>query len=83
MLSVGPKKATVTVGDAVNFSLQTKNQTEAKERFRIAEAGLHVIWEGLRNGPIKLTNKQVAAFSGRVNFYLEVTRHFHRDLTRL
>jgi hypothetical protein len=30
MLSVGPKKATVTVGDAVKFSLQTKDQTEAK-----------------------------------------------------
>ncbi|MCV0425774.1 MAG: tyrosine-type recombinase/integrase [Roseibium sp.] len=65
MLTVGSQKAKVRIGDAVKVSLQTKDWTEAKERFRIAETDLQVIWEGLRNGPVKLTNKQVYALAGR------------------
>jgi len=64
-LSIGPQKAKVRIGDAVKVSLQTKDWSEAKERFRIAEADLEKIWEGLRNGPLKLTNKQVYALAGR------------------
>ncbi|WP_353619222.1 DUF6538 domain-containing protein [Stappia sp. BW2] len=65
LLTVGPKKAKVTVGDAVKVSLQTKDWAEAKERFRIADMDLQVIWESLRNGPIKLNNKQITALAGR------------------
>ncbi|UES56829.1 tyrosine-type recombinase/integrase [Roseibium aggregatum] len=64
-LSIGPQKAKVRIGDAVKVSLQTKDWSEAKERFRIAEADLEKIWEGLRHGPLKLTNKQVYSFAGR------------------
>lgn len=64
-LSIGPQKAKVRIGDAVKVSLQTKEWLEAKERFRIAEADLEKIWEGLRNGPLTLTNKQVHALAGR------------------
>lgn len=65
VLTVGSRKAKVTVGDDVKVSLQTKDWTEAKERFRIADMDLQAIWEGLRNGPVKLTNKQVFALAGR------------------
>ncbi|WP_029064080.1 DUF6538 domain-containing protein [Labrenzia sp. DG1229] len=65
VLDIGPKKAKVTIGDAVKVSLQTKDLAEAKERFRIAETNLAMIWEGLSNGPQKLTNKQVFALAGR------------------
>lgn len=65
VLDIGPKKAKVTIGDAVKTSLRTKDLAEAKERFRVAETNLALIWEGLRNGPQKLTNKQVFALAGR------------------
>ncbi len=60
-LTIGTQKASVKIGDAVKVSLQTKDWSEAKQRFRVAEAELQTIWEGLRNGPLKLNNKQVFA----------------------
>ena len=49
-LSIGSQKAKVRIGDAVKVSLQTKDWSEAKERFLITEADLQKIWEVSRYG---------------------------------
>ncbi len=49
-LSIGSQKDKVRIGDAVKVSLQTKDWSEAKERFLITEADLQKIWEVNRSG---------------------------------
>ncbi|KAB0538087.1 integrase [Pseudochrobactrum saccharolyticum] len=55
-----------TVGDGVKASLETKDPTEAKARHRDADAALSKFWEAMRNGPLSLTQKEVAERAGLV-----------------
>lgn len=55
--------ATVTQ-NGVRFSLRTRDPSVAKARAGIAEDHLQRLFAGLRNGPMRLTHKQVVALSG-------------------
>ena len=50
----------------VVFSLGTRDPAEAKRRQAVALVYLEGVWEGLRNGPKSLTQKQTVALSGEV-----------------
>lgn len=63
----------VTIGESVKVSLATKDPTEAKARYREADAVLSKFWEAIRNGPIRLTQKEVAERAGLVyGFFADV-----------
>jgi hypothetical protein len=63
-LPVGDNFSTVKVGQVVQVSLRTKDQREAKERHAIADAALRRFWDGQRNGPTRLSQKQALALAG-------------------
>lgn len=54
----------VTIGEGVKVSLATKDPTEAKTRYREADIALAKFWGVLRNGPIRLTQKEIQALAG-------------------
>lgn len=56
----------VTIGESVKVSLATKDPAEAKARYREADIALSKFWGALRNGPIRLTQKEVAERAGLV-----------------
>lgn len=55
-----------TVGDSVKASLETKDPADAKARYREADASLSKFWEAVRNGPLSLTQKEIAERAGLV-----------------
>jgi integrase len=63
-LPVGDGFVKVKVGDAVQASLRTKDAAEARSRHAIADGALKRFWEAQRNGPTKLTHRQITALSG-------------------
>jgi integrase len=63
-LPVRDKFSTVKIGELVQVSLRTKDQREAKERHAMADSALRRFWDGQRNGPTRLSNKQAAALAG-------------------
>lgn len=56
----------VTIGESVKVSLATKDPAEAKARYRETDIALSKFWRALRNGPIRLTQKEVAERAGLV-----------------
>lgn len=72
-LPVNDALKAVTIGESVKVSLVTKNPAEAKDRYREADAALSKFWEALRQGPIRLTQKEVAERAGLVyKFFADV-----------
>jgi integrase len=65
-LPVDKALKSVTIGEGVKVSLATKDPAEAKARYREADAALSKFWGALRNGPIRLTQKEVAERAGLV-----------------
>ncbi|MEJ5084139.1 DUF6538 domain-containing protein [Brucella pseudogrignonensis] len=65
-LPISETPKSFTVGDGVKASLETKDPAEAKARYREADAALSKFWEALRNGPLSLTQKEVAERAGLV-----------------
>ncbi|HEX6957772.1 MAG TPA: DUF6538 domain-containing protein [Ferrovibrio sp.] len=57
---------TVTMGDFVKVSLRTREPSVAKARAGMAEAHLQQVWEAIRSGPKRLTQKQIVALSGEI-----------------
>jgi integrase len=48
----------------VSFSLRSRGPAETKQRQAEAQAYLHSIWQGLRDGPRQLSHKQILALAG-------------------
>jgi integrase len=65
-IPIGDETATVRVGDAgvVKASLRTHNPREAKERQAKALAYLDDVWRSLREGPRRMTHREVFALAG-------------------
>ncbi|WP_189502147.1 DUF6538 domain-containing protein [Mesorhizobium sp. M00.F.Ca.ET.216.01.1.1] len=63
-IPVGGTVKTVKAGAIVKVSLDTKDPSEAKSRYRDADAALHEFWQRRREGPQPLTQKQVQALAG-------------------
>lgn len=64
---VGEGIASITIGpttQVIQFSLRTREPKEAKARQAVALAYLEGVWQSLRNGPRRLSQKQVVALSG-------------------
>jgi hypothetical protein len=66
-----------TLRGQVKFSLQTRDPATAKERNGLATAQLERLFEALRNGPQRLTRRQVVALAGEL--YVELTSRFQDD----
>ena len=47
-------------------SLRTRDPREAKERHAAAVAHVNAVWAAIRNGPKRLTRKQVIALAGEI-----------------
>jgi hypothetical protein len=63
-IPVGGIVKAVKAGPIVKVSLDTKDPSEAKSRYRDADAALHEFWQRRREGPQPLTQKQVQALAG-------------------
>ncbi|HVV40380.1 MAG TPA: DUF6538 domain-containing protein [Nitrobacter sp.] len=65
-IPVGDEIATVRVGDAgtIKVSLRTHHPREAKARQAKVLAYLDDVWKSLRDGPRRLSHKQVVALAG-------------------
>lgn len=76
---VGDDTVTVRVGDngIVKLSLRTHDPRIAKERQAVALSHLDDVWRGLREGPVRLSHRQVIALSGE--WYREMTRRYQDD----
>lgn len=62
MISESPK--TIKIGDAVKVTLNTKDPTTAKARYREVDTWLQGYWQSLLAGPQRLTPKQSLALAG-------------------
>lgn len=62
---------------AVQFSLRTNDPAEIKARHAVAAAHVEAFWRSLRNGPTRLTHRQVVALAGEV--YREQMQTFEDD----
>ncbi|WFU47723.1 tyrosine-type recombinase/integrase [Sinorhizobium terangae] len=58
----------------ITISLRTRDPREAKERQAVALAYLDSVWQALREGPKRLTQKQIAALAGEA--YRELVASF-------
>ncbi|CCQ75141.1 DUF6538 domain-containing protein [Magnetospira sp. QH-2] len=68
-IPLGEKTVTKTVApkaSELKISLQTSDSSEAKTRQANVAAYLEATWKSLRNGPERLTDRQVAALAGDV-----------------
>ncbi|ABC89065.1 putative recombinase protein, phage integrase family [Rhizobium etli CFN 42] len=66
-IPVGDEVLHIVVGDKateITGSLRTRDPREAKERQTVALAYLDSAWQSLREGPKRLTHKQIAALAG-------------------
>jgi len=61
----------------VQFSLRTNDPAEIKVRYAVAAAHVEAFWQSLRNGPTRLTHRQVVALAGEA--YREVVQTFEDD----
>jgi len=63
---VGDETATLRVGSAgtIKVSLRTRDPRQAKERQAKVLAYLDDVWRSLREGPRRLTNREVVALAG-------------------
>lgn len=61
----------------VQFSLRTRDPVEAKVREVAALAHLNGVWQSLRDGPRRLTHRQVVAISGEA--YRRLVSRFEDD----
>ena len=52
------------MGTHVKVSLDTKDRTVAKHRYRSVDAEVQELWQSLRNGPKALTHKDILALGG-------------------
>lgn len=68
---IGHKAAEIT------GSLRTRDPREAKERQAVALAYLDSVWQSLREGPKRLTHKQIAALAGEA--YKALVASFEDD----
>ncbi|MEJ1157333.1 tyrosine-type recombinase/integrase [Prosthecomicrobium sp. N25] len=64
----------VTIGNEIKFSLRTRDPAEAKARTAAANAQIELRFKNLREGPNKLTHKQLVALSGEA-YRLLVARY--------
>lgn len=66
-IPIGDEALHIVVGDnavEITGSLRTRDPREAKERQAIALAYLESVWKSLREGPKRLTRKQIVALAG-------------------
>ncbi|TBA92721.1 DUF6538 domain-containing protein [Rhizobium ruizarguesonis] len=66
-IPVGDEVLHVVVGDKaveITCSLRTRDPSESKVRQAVAVAYLDSVWKSLREGPKRLTQKQIAALAG-------------------
>ncbi|MGR9206996.1 DUF6538 domain-containing protein [Rhizobium leguminosarum] len=66
-IPVGGELLHIVIGDRaieITGSLKTRDPGEAKERQAVALAYLDSVWQSLREGPKRLTQKQIAALAG-------------------
>ncbi|MBD9455911.1 hypothetical protein IB244_31045 [Rhizobium sp. RHZ02] len=66
-IPVGDEVLHIVVGDGtveIMGSLRTRDQGEAKERQAVVLAYLDGVWKSLREGPKRLTQKQIVALAG-------------------
>lgn len=69
VVPVGSEEAVVRIGpttEVVQFSLRTRDPSEAKAREAVALSHLEAHWRSLREGPRTLTQKQIVALAGEV-----------------
>lgn len=69
LVPVGASHVPLTISAtaaAVQVSLRTRDPREAKARQGILGAHLEQVWQGLRDGPARLSHKQVVALAGEV-----------------
>lgn len=69
VVPVGESVATCHIGpttQVVQFSLRTHSPDEARVRHAVALARVEGFWRALREGPARLSQKQVVALSGEV-----------------
>lgn len=79
-IPVGDEFLHIVVSDKaieVTGSLRTRDPREAKERQTVALAYLDSVWQSLREGPKRLTQKQIAALAGEA--YRELVSSFEDD----
>jgi integrase len=80
VVPLGAEEATIRIGpktQVVQFSLRTRDPAEAKARQVIALERLGALWESIRKGPIRLTQKQVVGLAGEV--YRELVARYSDD----
>lgn len=68
-IPVGGSVVSLTVStksETLQFSLRTREPREGKARHGIAMAYLERVWQGLREGPQRLTQRNVVALAGEV-----------------
>jgi integrase len=69
VVPVGDTMVTCQIGpttQTIQFSLRTRDPDEARVRQAVALAHVEGFWRALRDGPIRLSQKQVIALSGEV-----------------
>ncbi|MBD9621473.1 site-specific integrase [Ensifer sp. ENS06] len=76
-IPVGDEILHIVVSDKateITGSLRTRDPREAKERQAVALAYLDSVWQSLREGPKRLTQKQIVALAGEA--YREIVSSF-------
>ena len=63
---VGDSVRVVRVRNFIKASLGTSDQREAKRLFPPAHAAVQAFFEGIRNGPISLSHKQILGLAGEM-----------------
>src|SRR5690606_32795909 len=79
-IPVGEEIFNAVIGERANevtVSLRTRDPREAKERQAAALAYLDSVWQSLRDGPKRLTQKQIQALAGEA--YRELVTSFEDD----
>jgi len=86
---IAGRKLVVPVGDGeavchlsdrtriIQFSLRSRDPVEIKARHAVAAAHVRAFWQSLREGPVRLTQRQVVALAGEA--YREFTNKFTDD----
>jgi len=80
VVPVGETSATVRLTDKtkiIQFSLRTADANEVKVRHAVASARVESFWASLRDGAVRLSQRQVVAIAGEV--YREIVQTFEDD----
>jgi integrase len=71
---IGARTAAYTIGAELKVSLGTKDPAQARERASSVDSQFRSLWSTFRNGPVKLSFKNMAALSGEL-YEATVRRH--------